>query len=79
MGYGYPNVDFKSGGDGTATAEGYQSNWDSANLVNKGHDVGVALPDVQTDEDITKQGQNVQAAGFGGHGGADNVYQNLNV
>lgn len=79
MSYGYPNVDFKSGGDATATAEGYQSNYDSTNLFNAGFDLGVANPDIQTDEDVTLQGQNVQAGALGGHGGSDNVHQNINV
>ncbi|MFZ0255520.1 MAG: hypothetical protein WAN46_07735 [Gammaproteobacteria bacterium] len=76
MSYG---IDFKAGGDATATAEGQQSNYDSAKLINKGLDLGVANPDIQTDEDFTVQGQNVQAGAFGGDGGNDNVYQNLAV
>jgi hypothetical protein len=76
MSYG---VDFKNGGYGEANAAGYQSNYDSAKLVNKGFDLGVANPDIQTDEDITKQGQNVTAVAEGGSGGQDNVYQNTNV
>lgn len=76
MSYG---VDFKAGGDATATAEGHQSNYDAAKLINKGFDLGVANPDVQTDEDTTVQGQNVQAGAFGGHGGQDNVYQDIKV
>lgn len=79
MSYGYPNVDIKSGGDATATAEGYQANYDSARLFNRGADLGVANPDIQSDEDFTAQAQNVQAAALGGHGGVDNVYQNINV
>ena len=57
MSYGYQNVDFKSGGNAEATATGFQSNDDFAKLVNVGKDVGVALPDIQTDEDVTLQGQ----------------------
>ncbi|MGC1951743.1 MAG: hypothetical protein WA970_04050 [Gammaproteobacteria bacterium] len=76
MSYG---TDFKAGGDATATAEGHQSNFDSAKLINKGFDLGVANPDIQSDEDVVLQGQNVQAGAFGGHGGQDNVYQNTSV
>jgi hypothetical protein len=79
MGYSYPNVDFKSGGNAEATATGIQSNDDFTKLVNVGQDVGVALPDIQTDEDVTLQGQNVQAGAFGGDGGHDNVKQNISV
>lgn len=79
MSHSYPNVDFKSGGNAEATATADQSNFDSAKLVNKGIDLGVALPDVQSDEDLTLQGQNVQAGAFGGQGGQDNVKQNLGV
>lgn len=73
------SADFKTGGDATATAEGYQSTEDPTKMFNKGFDVGVANPDIQTDEDITKQGQNVQAGAFGGYGGEDNVYQSTDV
>ena len=76
MSYG---VDFKAGGDATATAEGNQANFDSAGLFNHGADLGVANPDIQTDEDFAAQMQNVQAGALGGHGGQDNVYQNINV
>jgi hypothetical protein len=76
MSYG---VDFKAGGDATATAEGNQTNFDSAKLIDKGADLGVALPNIQTDEDATFQAQNVQAGAVGGHGGQDNVYQDINV
>lgn len=79
MNYGYPNVNFKAGGDATATATAEQSNYDSARLINAGLDVGVANPDIQTDKDVVVQGQNVQAGAFGGHGGQDNVYQNAAV
>lgn len=72
-------VDFKAGGDATATAEGYQSNVGSATQHNQGYDLGVANPDIQTDEDFTAQAQNVGAGAFGGHGGQDNVYQNTQV
>ena len=75
----YPNVEFKPGGDATATAEGSQSNYDSATLVNRGFDLGVANPDIATDEDIVRQGQNVTAGALGGRGGSDNVIQNINV
>lgn len=44
MSYGYPDVDFKSGGDATATAEGYQANVDPTKMFNKGVNVGVANP-----------------------------------
>jgi hypothetical protein len=50
-----------------------------AKLVNVGEDVGVALPDIQTDEDVTLEGQNVQAGAFSGDGGHDNVGQNTYV
>ena len=77
--YGYPNVDFKSGGNAEATATGDQSNFDFTKLINKGTDLGVANPDIQSDEDFTVQGQNVQAAALGGDGGRDNVHQTLSV
>jgi hypothetical protein len=77
--YEYPQVDFKSGGNAEATATGNQSNFDSAKLINKGADLGVSLPDIQSDEDFVLQGQNVQAGAFGGDGGNDNVKQNINV
>jgi hypothetical protein len=76
MSYG---VDFKSGGFGEAHATGHQSNLDPTKLVNKGADLGVALPDVQSDEDITQQGQSVAAVAEGGSGGQDNVYQDIKV
>jgi hypothetical protein len=78
-GYRYPNVDFKSGGNAEATATGAQSNDDFTKLVNVGKDVGVALPDIQSDEDVVLQGQNVQAGAFGGDGGNDNVKQTIEV
>jgi len=77
--YDYPQVDFKSGGNAEATATGNQTNFDSAELFNQGADLGVANPDIQSDEDVAFQAQNVQAGAFGGHGGQDNVYQNINV
>jgi hypothetical protein len=77
--YGYPNVDFKSGGNAEATATADQSNFDSAKLINQGADLGVANPDIQSNKDVTFQAQNVQAGAFGGHGGQDNAYQNINV
>ncbi|MGC1955622.1 MAG: hypothetical protein WA970_24235 [Gammaproteobacteria bacterium] len=73
------STNFKSGGDATATAEGYQANVDPTKMFNKGLDLGVANPDIQTDEDITLQGQNVQAGAFGGVGGGDNVAQGTKV
>jgi len=73
------STDFKSGGDATATAEGHQQNVDPTKMFNKGLDFGVANPDIQTDEDITQQGQNVQAGAFGGFGGVDNVAQGTKV
>lgn len=73
------STNFKTGGDATATAEGHQANVDPTKMFNKGFDVGVANPDIQSDEDVTLQGQNVQAGAFGGAGGQDNAYQNLNV
>ncbi|MFZ0258325.1 MAG: hypothetical protein WAN46_22435 [Gammaproteobacteria bacterium] len=79
MSYGYPNVDFKSGGNAEATATGFQSNDDFTQLASRGADLGVATPDIQTDEDLTLQGQNVQAGAFGGDGGNDNVKQSINV
>ena len=77
--YGYPNVDFKSGGNAEATATGNQSNFDFTKAVNRGEDLGIALPDIQSDEDVVLQGQNVQAGAFGGDGGNDNVKQNISV
>lgn len=77
--YGYPNVDFKSGGNAEATATGNQSNFDFTKAVNRGEDLGVALPDIQSDEDLTLQSQNVQAAALGGDGGNDNVIQDIAV
>lgn len=74
-----PNVDFKSGGNAEANATGFQFNEDLTKIVNRGKDLGVANPDLQSDEDFTVQSQNVQAAALGGHGGVDNVYQNINV
>lgn len=79
MSYGYRNVDFKSGGDATATAEGHQANADLTRMVNAGTDVGVANPDIFSDKDFTHQGQNVGAGALGGAGGSDNVYQNIVV
>jgi hypothetical protein len=79
MSHYYPNVDFKSGGNAEATANGFQFNDDFTKSVNRGKDVGVALPDIQSDEDLTLQGQNVQAGAFGGDGGNDNVKQNISV
>lgn len=79
MSFSYPNVDFKSGGNAEATATADQSNFDSAKLINKGFDLGVASPDIQSDEDATLQSQNVQAGAFGGRGGQDNVYQDISV
>ncbi|MFZ0258317.1 MAG: hypothetical protein WAN46_22395 [Gammaproteobacteria bacterium] len=75
----YPNVDIKSGGNAEAAANGFQFNENFAKLVNRGADLGVALPDVQSDEDVTLQGQNVQAAAVGGDGGNDNVIQTISV
>ena len=75
----YPNIDIKSGGNAEATANGFQFNEDFTKLVNRGADLGVALPDVQSDEDTTVQAQNVQAAAVGGDGGNDNVTQNISV
>lgn len=77
--YGYPNVNFKSGGNAEATANGFQFNDDFTKLVNRGEDIGVALPDIQSDEDVVLQSQNVQAAAIGGDGGNDNVIQTINV
>ncbi|MFZ0255504.1 MAG: hypothetical protein WAN46_07655 [Gammaproteobacteria bacterium] len=79
MSFNTPNVDFKSGGNAEAAATGAQSNTDFTNLINKGTDLGIASPDIQSDEDFTVQGQNVEAGAFGGHGGADNVNQNISV
>lgn len=79
MSFNIPDVDFKSGGNAEANATGTQSNTDFTKLVNSGIDVGVANPDIQTDEDFTAQGQNVGAGAFGGDGGTDNVYQNISV
>ena len=74
-----PSTDFKSGGNAEAQATGEQFNEDPTKMFNKGFDLGVANPDIQSDEDITKQGQNVQAGAFGGEGGQDNAYQNIKV
>jgi hypothetical protein len=73
----YPNVDFKSGGNAEASAHGFQFNDDFTKSVNRGKDLGVALPDIQSDEDVVLQGQNVQAGAFGGDGGNDNVKQTI--
>jgi len=70
---------FKSGGDAAAAAAGFQGNLDPTRLTNAGFDVGVANPNIQTDDDITAQGQNVGAVAEGGGGGVDNVMQNINV
>ncbi|MGF1612423.1 MAG: hypothetical protein ACFCVA_00545 [Gammaproteobacteria bacterium] len=70
---------FKSGGDATATAEGYQANLDATTMFNAGVDVGVANPDIMSDKDFTQQGQQVGAGAFGGAGGRDNVSQNIVV
>ena len=72
-------VDFKAGGDATAAAAGAQQNVDPTKMFNKGLDLGVANPDIQSDDDLTKQGQNVGAVAEGGGGGQDNVYQGINV
>lgn len=74
-----PDFDIKSGGDADAYARATQSNEDPTKLFNKGFDVGVANPDVLSDEDVTKQGQSTQAGAFGGAGGEDNVYQSTKV
>lgn len=79
MSFNFPNVDFKSGGNAEATATATQSNTDYTHMVNEGFDVGVANPDIATDNDFTVQGQEVGAGAFGGHGGTDNVNQNINV
>ena len=79
MSFNIPNVDFKSGGNAEASATGNQSNTDFTKLVNKGIDVGVANPDILSDEDLVAQGQNVEAGAFGGSGGTDNVNQNISV
>lgn len=72
-------TNFKAGGDATATATGFQDNFDSTHLANAGFDIGVANPDIQSDEDVTAQGQNVGAVAEGGGGGVDNVMQNIKV
>ncbi|MGF1612422.1 MAG: hypothetical protein ACFCVA_00540 [Gammaproteobacteria bacterium] len=79
MSYGYRNVDFKPGGDATASAEGQQANIDPTTMINAGTDVGVANPDIFSDKDFTQQGQQVGAGALGGTGGSDNVYQNIVV
>ena len=79
MHYRYPKFDIKSGGNAEATATADQSNFDSSKLFNKGFDLGVANPDIASDEDLTLQGQNVQAGALGGDGGNDNVKQNIAV
>jgi hypothetical protein len=76
MSYG---TDFKSGGNAEAQAHGYQFNQDPTRLADAAEGVGVANADIQSDEDLTKQAQNVQAGAFGGHGGQDNVAQKLSV
>lgn len=73
------STNFKSGGDATAAATGFQSNVDPTTLTNAGLDFGVANPDIQSDSDVTAQGQRVGAVAEGGGGGADNVTQNINV
>lgn len=72
-------IDFKSGGDAAAAAAGIQENADITRLTNAGFDLGVANPSIQSDEDITAQGQNVGAVAEGGGGGVDNVNQNISV
>lgn len=73
------NGDFKSGGDATAAATGAQTNVDPSTFVNVAEGTGVANPTIQSDEDITRQAQNVGAGAFGGGGGFDNVRQNIGV
>lgn len=73
------SVNFKTGGDAAAVAAGGQLNVDPTRLTNKGLDLGVATPDIQTDEDLTLQGQGVGAVAEGGAGGVDNVKQNIDV
>lgn len=72
-------VDFKAGGDASAAATGSQANIDPSVFVNAAEGLGVANPNIQTDSDLTGQAQNVGAGALGGAGGADNVYQNINV
>ena len=68
MSYG---TDFKAGGNAEAQAYGYQFNEDPTRLANVAEGLGVANPDIQSDEDVTKQVQNAQAGALGGHGGQD--------
>lgn len=75
----YGGVDFKAGGDATATATGSQANVDPSVFVNAAEGLGVANPDIQSDSDITRQAQNVGAGAVGGSGGVDNVHQNIDV
>lgn len=72
-------ANFKGGGDAAAAASGFQANVDLTHMTNAGFDIGVANPTIQSDADITAQGQNVGAVAEGGSGGVDNVAQNLNV
>ncbi|MGF1612877.1 MAG: hypothetical protein ACFCVA_02925 [Gammaproteobacteria bacterium] len=75
----YADTQFKAGGNAEASAYAAQENIGSTSIVNRGKDLGIANPDIASDEDFTAQQQNVGAGGFGGHGGQDNVYQNVKV
>lgn len=72
-------IDFKAGGDASAAATGAQTNVDPSVFVNAAEGVGVSNPNIQSDSDITRQAQNVGAGAFGGGGGSDNVYQDIDV
>lgn len=75
----YADTQFKAGGNAEANAYAAQENIDPTTIVNRGKDFGVANPDIASDADFTAQQQNVGAGAFGGHGGQDNVYQNVKV
>jgi hypothetical protein len=75
----YADANFKSGGNAEANAFAAQENIDPTKIVNKGAELGVANADVASDEDLTAQEQNTQAGAFGGGGGQDNVFTQIDV
>lgn len=76
MSYG---TNFKAGGNAEAQAQGYQFNVDPTYQANVAEGLGVANPDIQSDNDLAAQMQDVQAGALGGSGGQDNVHQTINV
>lgn len=75
----YGDLNFKAGGNAEADAFATQENFDAAKVINAGKDLGVGSLDAQSDEDFVAQAQNAQAAAAGGHGGQDNVQQDIRV